>query len=529
MTQFKLNPLLGTDGYKTSHRQMYNPKTEYVYSNVTTRNVNRMPEQAKKIVIFGAQYVFKYVNDLYNENFFSQPKNVVCGEAKRYLSNYLNCDYDVSHFEALHDLGYLPIRVKGLDEGTIIGENIPCLTIINTDPRFFWITNFLETIISTLYWKMIHSASIAYGFKQIVLKYANETDKENISSVDFQCHDFSFRGMQHLESAITSGLGFITSFKGSDTIPVLQAAKYYYNSNNVAFSVVASEHSVQSSLAETKEIEITDDLGNKTIKIETNELNGVRYLLKTFPSGILSMVSDTFDLWRMCEEYLPILKDEIIARDGKLVIRPDSGNPADVICGLKTKPGTWNKIENNKYYHSNDGFNYLEISRGEYFGVIQLLWDVFGGSTNNQGFKVLSKSIGCIYGDAITLDRCEEILRRLKRNNFASTNILLGTGSFSMAYSTRDSASFAIKATAVQINGVLKEIFKDPITDKGSKKSAKGLLQVYKDINGELKLKDQCTWQEESEGELKVFFENGKFIKETTIDEIRDVINKSIK
>lgn len=521
MPQFKLNPLLAEDGYKTSHHKMYRPGTTMVYSNFTTRNVKRMPDQAKKIVVFGIQYTFKYIKDLYDENFFSQPKEVVCGEAKRYLSSYLGVDYDVSHFEALHDLGYLPIKVKALPEGSIIGPNIPMFTICNTIPEFYWITNFLETLISALIWKPVHSASMAYGFKQILLKNAIETDKENVFGVNFQGHDFSFRGLQHLESATTSGLGWITSFMGTDTIPVLQAAKYYYNSDNVGFSVPASEHSVASSLCEVENV--VDKLGN-VIEVKTNELAGVRNLLKVYPKGILSMVSDTYDLWRMCTEYLPILKDEIMSRDGKLVIRPDSGDPVDIICGLYTKPGSWAKTEFGKYYHHMANEEYHEVSKGEYFGLIESLWQVFGGTVNSQGFKVLDSHIGAIYGDAITLDRTEEICRRLKRKGFATTNIVLGVGSYSLGCASRDNQGGAVKCTYIEVAYVGREIFKDPITDRGTKKSAKGLLQVYKDTNNEFKLRDQCTWAEEVQGELQLIFKDGEFVKETTIQEIRDRI-----
>jgi len=525
MSEFKLNPLLAEDGYKTSHHKLYRNGTTMVYSNYTTRNVNRMPDQAKKIVVFGIQYTIKYVKDLYDNNFFNQPKEIVCGEAKKYLSSYLCCDYDVSHFERLHDLGYLPIIVKSLEEGTIIGENVPMLTIYNTHPDFYWLPNFLETLISALIWKPTHSASMAYAYKQILIKNAEETDKENIFGVNFQSHDFSFRGMQHLESAISSGLGFITSFFGSDTVPILQAAKYYYNTDNVAFSVPATEHSVASSLCDFENV--YDENGNIT-SVSTNEIEGIKHILNVYPTGIVSMVSDTYDLWRMCIEYLPQLKEQIIARDGKLVIRPDSGNPVDIICGLYGRPGSWSKEEDGKYYFSEKGpMYYKEISKGEYFGLIKLLWDTFGGTVNEQGFKVLSEKIGAIYGDAITLDRTEQICDRLRRKKFATTNITLGVGSFSMGYATRDQQAGAVKCTYIEVDNVGRDVFKDPITDHGSKKSAKGLLQVYIDENGEYKLKDQCTWEEEKQGELKPIFENGEFISKTTLTEIRERINKA--
>ena len=558
----QLNPLLTTDGYKTFHHLMYAPGTTQVYSNYTCRNLKYMPKGAKDVVAFGMQYVFKYIHDLWKTNFFDIDKDIVCEEAKNYLSVYSGTNYDVSHFKALHDLGYLPIEVKALKEGFITTSGIPLFTIKNTRPEQFWLTNFLETCISTLIWKPVHSASLALAYKKILIKYAKETDIANLWFVDYQGHDFSFRGMQSPDAAISSGLGFVTSFKGSDTIPVMQAADYYYDARfNSICSVAATEHSVMCS-------------GSKEGEIET-----FRRLMKTFPKGILSVVSDTWDLWKVLTEYLPELKEEILARDGKLVIRPDSGDPVDIICGVKD---TVVKISISDEYFSDfmldlemydneiiciDG-NYYYVEGVEDFireygqdqwsqinktnmddmvyggrcgvlrpinnpnnysvhqikGLIELLWDTFGGTINEQGYKVLDPHIGAIYGDSITLERAEQICDRLKQKGFASTNIVLGIGSFSMGYATRDQQGGAVKSTYVEINGEGIEIFKDPVTDDGTKKSAKGLLKVYTD-NGKLKVKDCCSKEEESQGLLKTIFKDGIFYEQTTLEEIRSFIN----
>lgn len=487
----KNNPLLMTDGYKTSHHRMYPEGTTLVYSNFTTRSVKRMPENAKDIVVFGLQYVMTYIHELYQENFFNRPKDEVVGEAKTFLSNYLGTDYDVSHFEALHDLGYLPINVKGLPEGTIISEKIPMLTIYNTHPDFFWLPNFLETLISSLIWKPVHSASLAYGYKKVLVKHAEKTDKENIGFVDFQGHDFSFRGMQHPESAISSGLGFLTSFAGTDTISTLQAAKYCYGDENVAFSVPASEHAVMTAYG------------------KENEIDGFRRLIKQYPIGILSLVSDSFNLWDVCTKFVVELKEEIMARDGKLVIRPDSGDPVDILCGYTVK-------------HWAEDHRLESYGCPESKGVIELLWDVFGGTVNEQGYKVLDSHIGAIYGDSITIERADEICKRLEAKGFASTNVVLGVGSYSMGYATRDNQGGAVKATYVEVNGVGREIFKDPITDDGTKKSATGLLAVFKnEIDGRYELYDHCNWYLEQKSELKVIYEDGVFYNRTTLTEIR--------
>jgi nicotinamide phosphoribosyltransferase len=529
-----------------------------------------MPNKAQGIVVFGIQYVVKYVDSLYREHFFNVPKDLVCGEAKQFLSNYLNTDYDVSHFESLHDLGYLPIHIKTLDEGTIVGTKVPILTIYNTHPDFFWLPNFLETLISSLLWKPVHSASLAYAYKKILVDAALRTDKDNLWITDFQGHDFSFRGMQHPESAISSGLGFLTSFKGSDTVPALLAAKKYYNTDSAAYSVPASEHAVVTAFGKEDEIE------------------SFKRILEQFPKGIVSMVSDSFDLWEVLVEYLPSLKSVIMTRDGKLVIRGDSGDPVDIICGEFSKDkftdlSTWYKKEdspvnhpeffedslleevrentphgehgntewestyqiNGKLYKAkihniewnryDKQYYYIEMYEKAHItveevpiepkhkGIVELLWDVFGGTVNEQGFKVLDSHVGAIYGDSITLERAEAICSRLEAKGFASTNTVLGVGSFSMGYATRDNQGGAIKATYCELdNGEVKRnIFKDPITDDGTKKSAKGLLRVDYNEEGKISLYDEQTWEQESTGLLTTVYLNGFIKKETTLDEIR--------
>ena len=247
---------------------------------------------------------------------------------------------------------------------------------------------------------------------------------------------------------------------------------------------------------------------NNTKLKEIAEMLTIRDLLEKYPTGILSVVSDTFDLWKVCTKYLPQLKEEILARDGKLVIRPDSGDPVDILCGA-----------------TNPLYN-IDKNSSEYKGVIELLWDIFGGTVNEQGYKVLDPHIGAIYGDSITTDRAWEICRRLEAKGFASTNVVLGIGSFTYQYNTRDTFGFAMKATYVEKNGEGFEIFKDPVTDSGMKKSAKGLLKVIQGENG-YELKDQITWEEfnAEDNELKLVYLEGAFYNEKTLTEIRNTIS----
>jgi nicotinamide phosphoribosyltransferase len=482
-----MNPLLLTDGYKTGHHQQYPKGTTLVYSNFTPRSNKYAPKGCEQLVSFGQQMIVKQIHDAFANEFFNRPKDEVCGEMKRELSMYLNTDYDVSHFEALHDLGYLPIHIKAIEEGSLVPMKVPVLTIYNTNPDFYWITNYLETIISNLLWKPMTSATIAYQYRKVLTKWQEKTDAERGWFIDWQGHDFSMRGMDSVDAVISSGLGHLTSFSGSDSLPTIFGARKFYNEIGfVAGSVNATEHSVM--CAGTKE----------------DEVGTFRNLMQTYPTGILSIVSDTWDLWKVCTEHVVTLKEEILARDGKVVIRPDSGNPVDIICGIKLGEEKGTELI------------------PELKGVIELLWDVFGGTVNEQGYKVLDPHIGAIYGDSITIDRAEEICKRLESKGFASTNIVLGVGSFTYQFNTRDTFGFAMKATYVEVEGEGREIFKNPITDDGTKKSATGLLSVFKSEDKlAFKLYDHCDWETEAKGELQTIYKNGQFENQTTLTEIR--------
>jgi nicotinamide phosphoribosyltransferase len=496
----RINPLFLTDGYKTGHHQQYPKGTTLVYSNFTPRSLKHAPKHCNEIVSFGQQMVMKIIHEAFEKDFFNQPKEEVCGEMKRELSMYLNTDYDVSHFEALWDLQYLPIKVKAIEEGTVVSAKVPVLTIYNTVPEFYWITNYLETIISNLLWKPVTSATIAHNYRKVLTSWQEKTDAERGWFIDWQGHDFSMRGLDSIDATISSGIGHLTSFSGSDSLPAIYGARKYYGETGfIAGSVNATEHSVMCA-------------GGKEDEIET-----FRRLLDTYPTGILSVVSDTWDLWKVCTEHVVTLKEEIMARDGKLVIRPDSGDPVDILCG-----------DISQYrYELEEGDEYLHGPKEK--GVVELLWDVFGGTINEQGYKVLDSHIGAIYGDSITIDRANEICERLESKGFASTNVVLGIGSFTYQYNTRDTFGFAMKATYVEVNGEGREIFKDPITDDGTKKSATGLLSVKKDLDGNYNLIDKVSWSGEQTGYLKPIYEDGVFYNQTTLTEIKGKLSKLVE
>lgn len=484
-----MNGLFLTDGYKTGHHQQYPKGTQEVFSNWTPRSNKYAPKGCDKVLSFGQQFVFRWLHEYFEDFFFSKPKEQVCGEMKEELSMYLGTDYDVSHFEELHDLQYLPIRVKSLPEGAEVNIRVPMVTIVNTKPEFYWITNYLETILSTMLWQPMTSATIALRYKRIFKNWAQKTDKENLGFIDFQGHDFSMRGMGGLQSALASGLGHAAVFMGSDTLPVIGGMRRYYDAKGfVVGSVNATEHSVM--CAGTKD----------------DEIGTFKALMDTYPTGILSVVSDTWDLWKVLTDYLPRLKGDVMAREGKLVVRPDSGDPVAIICGETQELGGATPQDK---------------------GVVELLWETFGGTVNAQGFKVLDGHIGAIYGDSITTERAEQICERLAKKGFATTNVVLGIGSFTYQFNTRDTFGFAMKATSVVVDGERREIFKDPITDNGVKKSAKGLMKVD-EVNGEFILVDQVTEEEAEGGELKEIYKDGQFNNTLNLDEIRSRINQLV-
>lgn len=519
---FKPTSLFYTDGYKIGHKRMLAPGTTKLYGTWIPRSLKYAPKGVEKVVSFGQQLVVRWLHDEFKEHFFDLPEASAIQFGKD-MSMYLGMEYDANHFIALHRLGYLPIRIKSLPEGIETPANIPHMTFINTVDGFAWLTLYLETIISSLAWKPATSATIALQYRRNLAEWIMKTDPSNAWLIDFLAHDFSARGLSPWDM-LSSGLGHATSFRGSDTLIVIPGARYYYDEpiDEVCInSVNASEHSVS------------------TTNIFTmGESNMIKYFMDQFPTGILSIVADTFDLWKLITEYLPEHKEQIMSRDGKLVIRPDSGDPVDIICGyfepyrvvrkseLKSymlSIGTKfmfledSADEKEKYYViTKDGYtDYVEQANNK--GVIELLWDIFGGTINEQGYKVLDPHIGAIYGDSITLDRQVEIYRRLEAKGFAATNIVLGVGSFTYQMNTRDTLGFAAKGAWFEANGIGYDIYKDPVTDDGTKKSLRGLIMVDEQMN----VHTQCTPGQEATGLLQTIYEDGKFYNQTTLTEIR--------
>lgn len=488
-----MNSILLTDGYKLDHRRQYPEGTNYVYSNWTPRSCKYYPEAHEGAIVFGIQYFVKeYLIEKFEKEFFSKPKDEVVSNFRNIVNKYLGPENKVGtkHIEDLHELGYLPIKIKALPEGSLCPIGIPMLTIINTNPKFFWLTNYIETLISTTLWLPMTSATTARLYKKELLRHAKLT---GFNGIEFLAHDFSMRGMAGLEAAIMSGMAHLTSFNGSESIPAIASLEKYYNADlsEIANTIPATEHSVMCA-------------GGREDEFETFK----RLITEIYPKGFVSIVSDTWDLWKVLTEYLPKLKDIILNREGRVVIRPNSGDPVDIICG---------KQNNTDYL--------LEETKGAY----EILWDIFGGTINEKGYKILNPKIGLIYGDSITLERQKEIYSRLEKKGFAATNLVLGVGSYTYQYKTRDSLGFAIKSTWCQVGDEEREIYKDPITDDGTKKSLRGLICVDRGPDGDYIVLDGVPKEfEEEEGSLETIFKDGKLIKEYSLSQIRESINKTL-
>lgn len=526
MKSFKLNPLNAVDSYKTSHFKMYTEGTEIIYSNLTPRSdrlfVNTLSESVKrfydnKITFFGLQGALQTINCLWNEEFFQKPKADVCSKyAARLVPFAGGMTVDVSHFEDLHDVGYLPIEVRALPEGSQVPMGVPVFTVQNLDRKFGWLTNYLETWFSNEIWKPSTIATIAKAYRNMLTHYAKETGSP-LEFVSWQGHDFSCRGMSGMYDAASSSTGHLVSFLGSDTISAVDYAEWAYAGDMtfVAGSVPASEHSVMTLDGEEGETELFR-----------------RLITEVVPTGIVSLVADGYDYWKVLTETIPALKTDILARQpdamgfAKVVVRPDSGDPVKIVCGYSDEE--LSIVDGVIRVRNADGsVSQQVITEAERKGSIEVLWEIFGGTITGTGHKLLDSHIGLIYGDSITLGRMHLILETLSKKGFASANVVFGIGSYTYQYMTRDTFGFAMKATYAEVNGQPRNIFKAPKTDSGAKKSAKGLLAVVRDANGEFHLQQECTIDQVKSPDncMKRVFSCGEFVKYQSLKEIRETAN----
>ena len=491
------NPILLIDGYKLDHRRQYPEGTTRVYSNWTARG-SRVEGQTE-VVFLGLQYFLrKYLMEDMQVGFFQRPLSEVLEEYEHRVDEYLGPNtIGTAHIEELHRLQRIPLKFCALPEGTRVPLRVPMLTVENTHENFAWLPNYFETLLSNVLWLPTTSATTAWRLRDLLDRGALATGGD-AGFVPWQGHDFSFRGMAGPEAAALSGLGHLVFFTGTDTIPAVELAERYYDpiptlgagftkkQGFIGGSVPATEHSVMCAGG------------------ETNEKETFERLLALYPKGIVSVVSDTWNLWSVLCDVLPSLREQILSRDGKLVIRPDSGDPVAILCGDPSAP----------------------IHEPARRGVVELLWDTFGGSLTPTGHKLLDPHIGCIYGDAITFERARAILENLYRKGFASTNVVFGVGSYSYQYVTRDTYGFAMKATWAKVNAVGWNLFKAPVTDSGEKFSAKGRLAVAVGPDARLGLINNASPEAERDSLLKCVWNDGEFVRQQTLDDIRAVARR---
>lgn len=491
------NPLLCLDFYKTAHAEQYPQGLTKMVSYYTPR-MSRL-EDTDKVALFGLQaFINEYLIRAFNDYFFSRPYDEVSAEYKRILGATICTDgVGEKRLLSLHELGYLPLQIRAVPEGTRTNIKTPQIEISNTHPDFVWLVNSIETMLSCSMWHTQVSAEVGYRYRQIVNEYAAITCDDSVSRARL-LGDFSMRGQESVESATKSSAAFCLSFLNTATVPAILWLEDNYccsaGENQVAYGALSTEHSVMCS----------------NFAIDGDEVTHIRRLLtEIYPHQNFSMVSDSYDYWNLVDNILPQLKEEILAHDGCISIRGDSGDPVEVVTQTVFK-----------------------------------LWNIFGGTTNSKGYKVLDSHVKALYGDSITPQRCEKIYEILLHNGFAINNVALGVGSFSMqclevleetvtpdgveytktyAPYTRDTFGIAVKATyAEDATGNPIMIFKNPKTDSGHfKKSQRGCCRVYKSNNGYF-YEDGLTWEQaQSDNELKTVFKNGQLVKRFSLDEVR--------
>ena len=481
-----INPMLLCDFYKTVHSDMINPKMTKSMSYFTPRmsRVNRWD----KVVMFGVQMFCKtWLIDYFNKYFFELSEEEVVGEYTRVLDATLGKGiYGTEKIRKLHRLGYLPIEIIALPEGTMVPIHVPMFGITNTHDDFAWLPQALESLISAEMWYPQITATVGKTYRDIVNKYYEETVEDNVPRAR-ALGAFDFRGDMCVDAALMAGAGWCLSFLLTATVPAIPYLENIFNCDctkePVAYGSVSTEHFVMCS----------------NYAVDGDEITFLRKMLtELYPNTSFSCVLDSYDYWNVIDNILPQLHDEIMAHNGCMLMRGDSGDCVEVVTKTVFK-----------------------------------LWEQFGGTINSKGYKVLDPHVKAIYGDSITVQRCEEIYEILKNNGFACSNVALGVGSFSMHCIeednilkpfTRDTFSSCIKACYAEVDGKCYPVFKNP-KDGGFKKSQKGLCYVYEE-DGVLKYKDEYTSENIPEGNLlETVFKDGKMVKDYTLDEIRQRLN----
>lgn len=489
----KINALLLKDFYKAVHSEML-PKGITKSVSYFTLRKSRV-ERWDHVVNFGLQAFCKvWLIDYFRDNFFGLSEDEVVDEYRRVMNNTMGRDiYDIEKVRKLHQFGYLPIEVFSLPEGVLVPMHCPVFGITNTHKDFAWLPQALESLISAELWYPMICATVGHTYREVVNFWYDKTCDDGVPRRR-ALGDFDFRGDQGVDAALKAGSAWCLSFVNSATVPVIPYLEAMYNCDcekeEVAFGAVSTEHFVMCS----------------NYAVDGDEITFLRRALtELYPHTSFSCVSDSYDYWNVVKNLLPQLHDEILAHDGCLLIRGDSGDCVEIVTQ-----------------------------------TVFELWAQFGGIINSKGYKVLDPHIKALYGDSITIQRAEMIYEILERNGFAAQNVSLGVGSFSMHCIeehnvlkpfTRDTFSSAIKATYCEIDGKPYHIFKDPKTDRTAgnnfKKSQKGCCLVTK-VDGEYQFMDGLDWDIASNdpaNELRTIFKDGKMVIDERLSDIRNRLN----
>lgn len=466
------NLVLMADAYKYAHHKFYYPGTTEIYSYLESRG-----GMFNETVFFGLQYILKEY--LQGQAFTQQDLDEADGFMQQVFGR--NDVFDKAKFQYILDKydGRLPVRIKAVKEGASVPTGNALMTIENTDPQCFWLTNFLETLLMQV-WYPCTVASLSHEVKKVVKQYYNETATEGSEAgIDFVLNDFGFRGVSSVESAKIGGAAHLLSFSGSDTLAGSAMAMNYYDAQKVyGQSIPATEHSICTLLGREGELEI------------------FKHILRTFPTGIIACVSDSYNIFKACEIYWGTeLRDEILNRKGTLVIRPDSGDPV------------------------------MTLLR-----IFELLFDKFGCTVNSKGYKVLPPQVRVIQGDWVNYNEIKTIYQALKDNGISAENLVLGMGGALLQKVDRDTQKFALKCSSAIINGKEMRVEKSPTEmDKNGnisasfKKSKGGRLKLAK-INGTYKTVNETDFPEIAD-ELHIVFENGELINPITFEQVRANVN----
>ena len=462
------NLILLADAYKYAHHKFYYPGTTQIYSYLESRG-----GMFNETIFFGLQYVLKEY--LQGPAFTQQDLD----EADGFLQQVFGRDdvFDKSKFQYILDKynGHLPVKIKAVAEGTAVPTSNVLMTIENTDPECYWLTNFLETLLMQV-WYPCTVATLSNQIRKVVTQFYNETASEGAEAgIDFVLNDFGFRGVSSVESAKIGGAAHLINFSGSDNLAGSGMAINYYDAQKVyGLSIPATEHSICTLLGRDGELEI------------------FKHVLHSFPTGTIACVSDSFNIFKACKEYWGTeLRDEILNREGTLVIRPDSGDPIMTL---------------------------LEI-----FGI---LFETFGFTTNAKGYKILPPQVRVIQGDGVNYAEIINIYNALKANGISAENLVLGMGGALLQKVDRDTQKFALKCSNAVINGQEVAVKKNPteMDAQGNitpsfKKSKAGRLKLVK-INGLFKTVNQ---QDNSDlaDELHTVFENGNIINPITFEQVK--------